>query len=173
MLEFLSGTLAGAANLLSASDSYLLAIAPHTAALATEHLARLGVQRTVDVFVPVFPIDLGCTPEEKQVGAWLQSGTPVSRGKHLLLMPAPLCRLAQQTVADTSSKSAQVLWCRACCMHRGECVCHTCAAVHATMHVSACSAGVATANYLRISKLPQSCWLPIAASISRWWAKVS
>lgn len=55
------------AGLLNASNSHLLALAPHTASLVQHHLAAMGVQRSVDLFVPVFPVDLSCSPREKQV----------------------------------------------------------------------------------------------------------
>ena len=52
-------------SLLSASDSHLLALAPHTVAAVGQALAAAGIQRYVHLFVPVFPVDLSCTPLER------------------------------------------------------------------------------------------------------------
>ena len=52
-------------SLLTASDSHLLALAPHTVAAVGQALAAAGIQRYVHLFVPVFPVDLSCTPLER------------------------------------------------------------------------------------------------------------
>ena len=52
-------------TLLNASDSHLLALAPHTVAAVGGALAAAGVQRYVHLFVPVFPVDLSCSPLER------------------------------------------------------------------------------------------------------------
>ena len=58
-------------SLLTTSNSHLLALAPHTVSLVAEKLAAAGIQRSVDLFLPVFPIDLSCTQREKQARLWL------------------------------------------------------------------------------------------------------
>ena len=74
-------------GLLSSSNSYLLALAPHTVSLVAQHLAAAGIQRTVDLFLPVFPVDLGCSEREKQAGPGSVPCAAVPAGRAVLEPP--------------------------------------------------------------------------------------